>query len=50
MKNEKQRHNFNILKTTFDKLKDFCDKHRRWTMSAFVDVAIEEKLERENSK
>lgn len=48
LKKPKERHNFNLLKETFDWLKAFCEGSGRWTMSAFTDVAIVEKLDRED--
>lgn len=38
---------FTLDPKTKKALEDFCEEHRTWNMSVFVDVAIQEKLERE---
>ena len=49
MKQEKEKLTVNVRKTTKEDLRDFCDKSGTWNQSVLTDVAICEKLEKENS-
>jgi len=47
MKAKKIRRSISIRKDTYKKLKNFCEKSGTWTMSLYIDIAVNEKLKRE---